>query len=190
MKLSFGNPVTFFASIFNIGMVTTLTVGFCMNAACQTNIAPNFELSEILPSSQNAVYEARDYVKLQYGFNFKALPTENKIFKATINTDLPPFPATYTAIENLPDPETRQLDLSLPVGTTAGSLDVTPNGAAVYTIPIFTPPGTGGMIPSVSVVYNSQAPNGLVGYGWNLSAISSISRIGRSIYSDGYIRGV
>ncbi len=190
MKLTSGNPVTFVASFFKIGLITTLSAGFCTNAICQTNIAPNFELSEILPSNQNAVYEARDYVKLQYGFNFKALPTENKIFKAKINTDLPPFPATYTPIENLPDPETRQLDLSLPVGTTAGNLEVTPNGAAVYTIPIFTPPGTAGMAPSVSVVYNSQAPNGLVGYGWNLSAISSISRIGRSIYSDGYVRGV
>ncbi|MBP7497448.1 MAG: hypothetical protein KA792_07275, partial [Bacteroidales bacterium] len=76
------------------------------------------------------------------------------------------------------------LDKTLPVGTTQGSFDVSPSGAATYTIPILTPPGTAGMVPSVSINYNSQAGNGLLGMGWNLGGLSAITRTGQNPYND------
>ena len=65
-------------------------------------------------------------------------------------------------------------------GRTAGSFAVSPSGAAVYSIPIWTPPGPNGLTPTISVNYNSQGGNGLAGVGWNLSAVTSIERCASS----------
>ena len=70
------------------------------------------------------------------------------------------------------------------VGTIGGSVNVGALGAAVYTIPIEVPAGINGMQPQLAITYNSQAGNGLLGWGWNLSGISAITRTGKTIYHD------
>jgi RHS repeat-associated protein len=84
----------------------------------------------------------------------------------------------------------RTLDKTLPVGTTPGSFNVSGSGAATYSIPIIVPPGTGGMQPSLSIEYNSQSGNGIMGIGWNLAGISTIKRTGSNFYHDGIQKGV
>ncbi len=49
-------------------------------------------------------------------------------------------------------------------------------GALVYKYPIELPPGTNGMGPSLSLVYNSNSGNGMLGMGWNLTGIPVITR--------------
>ena len=73
------------------------------------------------------------------------------------------------------------------VGFTEGTLSVSGGGAANYSIPIAVPPGISGTIPQVSLAYNSQGGNGLAGYGWNISGISTISRISSTKFHDGAI---
>ncbi len=89
------------------------------------------------------------------------------------------------------DPATRTLDTGLPVGTTNGAYSITEQtGAANYSVPIAIPPGTMGMQPSITISYNSQSGNGLLGYGWNLSGLSSITRVGQDLYNEGKVKGV
>lgn len=76
------------------------------------------------------------------------------------------------------------------IGETPGVLSVSLAGAATYNIPIKVPPGIDGIAPDLSITYNSQAGNGLLGYGWNLSGVSVISRIPASKYHDDKIDGV
>jgi RHS repeat-associated protein len=76
------------------------------------------------------------------------------------------------------------------VGITEGDLAVTLSGAATYSIPIAVPPGINGIVPQISLTYNSQSGNGTAGYGWNLSGISSISRIPATKFHDNTIDGV
>lgn len=57
-----------------------------------------------------------------------------------------------------------------------GSFNVSGSGAALYNIPIRISPGTAGMQPEISVQYNNQAGNGLLGTHFNLIGLSSISR--------------
>ncbi len=61
-------------------------------------------------------------------------------------------------------------------GTLGGALSVDPSGSAGYTIPITVPPGTAGMQPSLSLSYSSNGGNGILGQGWTLQGLSSISR--------------
>lgn len=63
-------------------------------------------------------------------------------------------------------------------------------GQASYHIPIDLPPGRNGVQPSVSLSYNSQGGNGILGVGWSLNAGSSISRCGATFAQDGFTRAV
>ncbi|MDZ4793925.1 MAG: SpvB/TcaC N-terminal domain-containing protein [Bacteroidota bacterium] len=84
----------------------------------------------------------------------------------------------------------KTIDLSRPVGTVDGTAGTTATGGVTYTIPIYAPPGTNGMQPSVSIVYNSQGSSGVVGFGWNIAGLSMISRTGKNIYHNGQVKPV
>jgi len=77
-----------------------------------------------------------------------------------------------------------------PVGSINGSFAVSPLGAATYTIPIECPQGLPGMTPQVAITYNSQAGNGVAGYGCSISGISVITRVPRDIFHDGVAAGI
>ena len=69
-----------------------------------------------------------------------------------------------------PDP------ISDAVSATAAEFRVDESGAATYSVPLYTVPGTAGVKPSVSLVYSSQGGYGPIGKGWSLSGLSSIAR--------------
>jgi hypothetical protein len=76
------------------------------------------------------------------------------------------------------------------VGITEGELSVSLTGAATYNIPIAVPPGINGVVPQVSLAYSSQSGNGMAGYGWNITGVSMISRIPRTMFHDGVVGSV
>jgi len=105
----------------------------------------------------------------------------------TIAVNLPGI--SYSSLYNSSN-FSKSVDLSKPVGTIGGVAAASPSGAVTYSIPIYTPPGTGGTHPMVSLDYNSQAPNGIAGYGWNISGLSAVSRNGKDIYHNGVVTPV
>ena len=62
------------------------------------------------------------------------------------------------------------------VAATAAEFRVDESGAATYSIPIYTAPGTAGVAPKLALSYSSQGGNGPMGKGWSVSGLSSISR--------------
>jgi hypothetical protein len=69
-----------------------------------------------------------------------------------------------------------------------GNFAVNSNGAATYDIAIAVPPGTAGMVPSLKLSYSSQNGNGILGVGWTLSGLASVSRCAQTLAQDG-VRG-
>ncbi len=69
-----------------------------------------------------------------------------------------------------PDPQ------SDAVSATAAEFRVDESGAATYSIPLYTVPGTAGVAPKLSLNYSSQAGEGPVGKGWSIGGLSVISR--------------
>ncbi|AZI39201.1 RHS repeat-associated core domain-containing protein [Epilithonimonas vandammei] len=101
---------------------------------------------------------------------------------------------------NLTNPTNSDAGSTNPSGTTAptgmsfhdtqGNIDVNGGGQLQYTLPIALPPGVKSVAPQINLVYTSGSGNGIAGYGWNLSGITSISRVGRTIEKDGEVRGI
>ncbi|BFO65996.1 hypothetical protein KCF3NO3_19790 [Chryseobacterium sp. KCF3-3] len=87
-----------------------------------------------------------------------------------------------------------------PYGTTApdgksfhdtkGNIEVNGTGQLQFTLPIALPPGVKSVAPQVNLVYTSGSPNGIAGYGWNISGVTSISRVGKNIDKDGEVKGI
>jgi RHS repeat-associated protein len=73
------------------------------------------------------------------------------------------------------------------VGALPGDFQVTGDGAAAYSIPLWTPPARMGMGPRIALSYSSRAEMGLAGFGWTVSGygISRITRCEKTVAQDG-----
>jgi RHS repeat-associated protein len=140
----------------------------------------SFTLSNILKPSNSYKYTASQSIKLTDSENssFMYTPFPGQSFQAEINPlmVIEPEEGAYGGAPNN--------DEGGVVGTIVGNFNVTPNGAAVYSIPINIPVGTAGMSPEISLVYNSQLGDGIMGERWTLSGISSITLAPKTLYFD------
>ena len=73
---------------------------------------------------------------------------------------------------------------------TQGNIEVNGAGQLQFTLPIALPPGVKSVAPQVNLVYTSGSGNGIAGYGWNLSGITSITRTGKTLDRDGKKEGI
>ena len=134
------------------------------------------------PESGNKDYVAGETLYLKPGFSYTASGQNQLRGKIDPTLLFPPTANTY-ANENgtiVTSPSQGAV-----VGNLAGSFDVSPGGAAMYSVPIECLPGINGMQPNLSLVYNSQGGNGIMGMCWNLSGLSMISRTGKNYHFDG-----
>ncbi len=79
---------------------------------------------------------------------------------------------------------------STEVGSLVGGFEVTDDGVARYTVPLPLPVGHASVQPSISLVYSSNAGNGLLGVGASLTGFSSIGRCALTPVIDGVRQSV
>jgi RHS repeat-associated protein len=72
------------------------------------------------------------------------------------------------------------------VGCRQGKFAVDASGQATYRISIELPPGIASCQPHLELGYSHRQPNGLIGVGWSLSGLSTISRAGATYAVDGF----
>ncbi|WP_418122352.1 RHS repeat-associated core domain-containing protein [Chryseobacterium sp. PTM-20240506] len=122
-------------------------------------------------------------------------------FKAAADTSNPFVAQIGPATENPGGgPTDSNAGATNPYGTTApegqsfhdtkGNIEVSESGQLQFTLPIALPPGIKSVAPQANLIYSSGSGNGIAGYGWSLSGITSISRTGRNMEKDGEIKGV
>lgn len=69
-------------------------------------------------------------------------------------------------------------------GSFSGSLDISPMGGATYVVPLDLPEGIGGLQPNLSIGYSSQGGDGIMGKGFSISGVSSISRRNSTVFHE------
>lgn len=146
--------------------------------SAQTVQQTNIELFSEIPKDKSFSYEASTSIKLLAGFYYGPQDGNSASFYIDRYGVFPPDEGL------LGGPVASNQDGV--VGTLHGELNISDLGAAVYSIPILMPQGLGKITPQIAVTYNSQSGNGLLGWGWNLSGLSSIIRTGQTEYHDDY----
>ena len=182
------NPLTMKKVLCTIVLLTcVLYISAQSNQQVETEVYKNewFVLDSAFAKSRNYEFYANDSIVLTPDFSRNS-------------NDFPSLDLyTEFNIDNMVNYPPQQGLLGGPnegdhgyVGALDGTIDVGAMGGAVYTIPIEVPMGINGMQPELSLVYNSQGGNGLVGWKWDLAGLSSITRTGKNLYHDGIMDGV
>lgn len=156
---------------------TLFLLWLCLNATAEHH----YVLSGVLAYGQDHHYTANSHILLSSGFS--AQPCDGHEVLLCIDPyDVSPPQEGLTG-----GPFANQDGV---VGAIDGVVDIGLLGGASYTIPIELPEGLGAMKPQLAIGYHSQSRNGLLGWGWDLIGISSITRVGGNAYYDGYISPV
>lgn len=143
----------------------------------QEAISVNLILNTDHGNSQTYDYKAIQTIHFKPPFRFEA--KGNNTFRASIDP-----------INLLPNPNPNDLlggETNGLVGKISDQFDVSQVGQATYAIPIKSPPGTGGVEPQLSIVYNSSSKGGLLGWGFDLSGLSLINRAPSNLDIDGKV---
>lgn len=151
-----------------------------VTAIAQEAISSSLILNANLPNTQAYNYKATQSITFTPPFAFQAKGANS--LRASID------PLNLT-----PDPFSDYMNggsNSRIVGKIGDQFEVTPSGQASYEIPIKVPGGTGGMVPNLSIVYNSAAKNGLLGCGFELAGLSIINRAPQNLHIDGNVTAV
>ena len=159
------NKLLLFISMLAVNMVLAQTYQ-------QTDI----ELNSEIPKDKSVVYEASASIKMLEDFKCNPDIDRSAVFSIDRFGVFPPNEGIVGG------PPTSNQDGV--VGALPGELNVNDLGAAVYSIPILVPHGIGNMTPEIAVTYNNQSKNGLLGWGWHLTGLSSIVRTGQTLYHD------
>ncbi len=94
-------------------------------------------------------------------------------------------------INNIYEPTlTTQPQTATMVGLMTGNFSVGETGDAKYTIALKLPKGTAGVTPELGLSFSSRVGNGLLGEGWGLTGLSSITRCRQTLLTDGQAKPI
>ena len=139
------------------------------------------ELNKVLDNDKSYLCQATATIELQPGFVYE--PNSNNEMSLLIDrySVFPPSDGLYGGNDR---------NDRCVVGTIPGVLNLGVTGSANYSIDVQLPKALGSITPKLSIIYNSQSANGLLGWSWDLLGLSSIERVGQTEYHDGKVTNV
>lgn len=139
------------------------------------------ELNDVLDGNVSYQCQATRTIELSPGFAYKPVSGNGMSLEIDRYSVFPPMEGVYGGNDG---------NEECVVGSIPGVLNVGTTGAATYSVDIQLPPALGGMIPKLTIAYNNQSANGLLGWSWDLLGLSAIERVGQTEYHDGKITSV
>lgn len=97
---------------------------------------------------------------------------------------------TYVLPDNPHVPHSITIDQTMMVGEIPIESGTSPTGARTYNVPINCFKSEGITAPQISLSYNSQQGNGILGMGWSVGGLQAITRSNKSIYYDNATSGI
>jgi len=169
------------------GILQVIQQADCGEFVPQTSLTISSAINDEDCRIYNGVIQARDLVNLKSNFSYSAETNAPLTIKANPNLVVE---ADYLYAPT--DATTRNVKTTgASVGSIPGNAGVSPMGAATYNIPIEIPQGIQGLHPNISITYNSEAGITLLGKGFSLAGLSSITRTGKHHYFDnGQVSGI
>lgn len=171
-------------SIRKIFCVVALAILSTCNTTSAQWSAQYFELGAEDPSAGIQHYYARDFINCQPGYHFKGESND----KLHLRIDNQMVLNGSNGLDNTADEYVEQgVDKDLAVGASVGKAGVNQMGAATYKLNLELPRGINNLEPEISLLYNSQGNQGILGQGWELSSsiFSRITRINKVLDVDG-----
>lgn len=141
----------------------------------------SIELNKVLDDAQSYLCQATTSIELLSGFCYNPTSNNEMVLGIDRYSVFPPSGVDLGRNNSNED---------CVVGSIPGVLNVGATGAATYSIDVQLPPALGNMIPKLTMAYNSQGANGILGWSWELLGLSSIERVGQTEYHDGKVTGV
>jgi hypothetical protein len=130
-------------------------------------------------------------VILSPGFSAKGTASNTFIARIGTLTEIPPSsPNNSVSGQSNPSGETISTLNGSVFHDTKGDIAVGSSGQLQYSLPIALPPGINSVAPQMNLTYTSGSGNGIAGFGWSLSGITNIARIGKNIEKDGVLKGI
>ncbi|MES2780088.1 MAG: FG-GAP-like repeat-containing protein [Bacteroidota bacterium] len=151
---------------------------------CCNNVSAQGVDSKILDYNDpvsSPVHYARESIKIKPGYQYSGTHARYYI------DETESFETNYNGTQN--SFLNTIIDKSKDIGSIIGSATVN-LGSAMYTIQPMLPGASGSLIPELGFSYNHNANNSILGIGWNISGLSSISRGNKNILNDGVVEGV
>lgn len=166
--------------IYGFILLLTINTSFPIQWLCAQSPTVNL----YRPLTGNQLYEATQSITLSAGYTYDAAG-ENTFNARIVSANGQAYNYTESTTNSLLPVNTAYL-----VGSIAGSWSISPGGGATYSIPVEISPGVAGMVPNISINYNSQSGEGLMGLGWNVSGLSGITRVGSDLYHETFINNI
>ncbi|MDL2222957.1 FG-GAP-like repeat-containing protein [Bacteroidales bacterium OttesenSCG-928-M11] len=144
-------------------------------------------LDKVIYGGRISNQTASQAIHIKEGFTYK--PQDSNFLRAKIDPQLVFLPEGNTYADEEGNIVSSPNEGAV-VGAINASFDVSPSGAATYTVPIECPQGINGMQPNISLVYNSQGGNGIAGWGVDISGLSAVTRTQKTVYLDSVTSGM
>lgn len=131
---------------------------------------------------EDSIYKALYAPVIAYKEETPALTVNKSLRKSRSK-----MPVKIVGLSNVPN--TKSIDTSKGVGEIPIKSGISQTGARTYEVPISVCKGMNGHQPTLSLSYNSQQGNSVMGMGWNIGGLSKIVRTAHSIHYDGKTQG-